>query len=162
MDITTLPLYTKVNHFTYTAHETRYISPCVNSSRMRCNVTHRYFPQINSCGISLITPNICILVTACTMAGRERDSMRAAIWMTTALPQNIGRTWANYRGTGAVKFRLQIRTEGGVVAESVGNYATKLDTDAEENDELSFGQQHTSSHMVSRNFSPWQWHGQVY
>jgi len=74
--------------------------------------------------------------------------------MTTALPQNIGRTWANYRGTGAVKFRLQIRTESGVVAESVGNDAIKLATDAEESAALSFGQQHKSSHMVSRNFSP--------
>jgi hypothetical protein len=74
--------------------------------------------------------------------------------MTTVLPQNIGRTWAKYRGTGAVKFRLQIRTEGGVVAESVGNDGTKLATDAEETNALSFGQQHTSGHMVSRNFSP--------
>jgi len=53
-----------------------------------------------------------------------------------------------------VKFRLQIRTEGGVVAESVENDATKLATDDEEAAALSFGQQHTSGHMVSRNFSP--------
>jgi hypothetical protein len=76
--------------------------------------------------------------------------------MTIALPQNIGRTWANYRGTGAVKFRLQIRTEGGVVSASVGNDGTKLATDAEETAVLSFGQQDTSGHMVTRNFSPWQ------
>jgi hypothetical protein len=57
---------------------------------------------------------------------------------------------------------LQIRTEGGVVAESVGNDATKLATDAEETAALSFGQQRRSGHMVSRNFSPWQLHGQLY
>jgi len=82
--------------------------------------------------------------------------MRTATGITTALPHNIGRTCTNYRGTGAVKFRLQIRTEGGVVAESVENDATKLATNDEEAAALalSFGQQHTSGHMVSRNFSP--------
>jgi hypothetical protein len=39
------------------------------------------------------------------------------------------------------------------VAESVGNDATKLATDAEESNALSFGQQHTSGHLVSRNYS---------
>ena len=74
--------------------------------------------------------------------------------MTTALPQNIGRTWANYRGTGAVKFRQQIRTKGGVVAESVGNDTTKLATGAEETAAFSLGQQDASGLMASRKSSP--------
>jgi len=40
------------------------------------------------------------------------------------------------------------------MAESVENDATKLATGAEKIAALSFGQQHKSDHVVSRNFSP--------